>query len=84
MGTPDPARHVATVFLLRHGQTAYNIAGRLRGRADPELTAQGHAQADALGRLFTGIALSRVLASPLQRAVHTAQPLGCKSKWWMR
>ena len=76
MAASDPAPRVTTVFLLRHGQTAYNVAGRLRGRAaGPELTAQGHAQADALGRLFAGVALSRVLASPLQRAVKTAEPL---------
>lgn len=75
MAASDAAQRVLTVFLLRHGQTAYNVAGRLRGRADPQLDEQGRAQADALGRLFAGVALSRVLASPLQRAVETAEPL---------
>lgn len=76
MNTHDLMKQpVITVFLLRHGQTAYNVAGRLRGRADPELNAQGRAQADALGQLFAGVALSRVLASPLQRTIQTAEPL---------
>lgn len=75
MNNHDSRQPVVTVYLLRHGQTAYNVADRLRGRADPQLNEQGRAQADALGQLFTGVTLSRVLASPLQRAIQTAEPL---------
>lgn len=66
---------VGTVFLMRHGQTAYNVADRLRGRADLELNDTGRAQAKALGELLANIPIARVLASPLQRAVHTAEPV---------
>lgn len=65
----------ATVYLMRHGRTAHNVSDRLRGRNDLELDEIGHTQAAALGELFAGVALSRVLASPLQRAVHTAEPM---------
>lgn len=62
-----------TVVLVRHGQTALNAEGRLRGLADPELTPTGieqaHDTADALRRLDVG----RVISSPLLRAVATAQ-----------
>lgn len=61
-----------TVYLLRHGQTKLNAAGRLRGRTDVELDPTGLAQADALGKLFQGVALARVIASPLQRTYQTA------------
>lgn len=68
-------RDVATVYLIRHGRTAHNVSDRLRGRNDLELDDAGRAQAAALGELFSGVSLSRVLASPLKRAVHTAEPV---------
>ena len=63
-----------TVYLARHGQTAFNLDDRLRGRADPALNDTGRAQAQALARVFADIRLTRVVASPLQRAVDTARP----------
>ncbi|HEU4855041.1 MAG TPA: histidine phosphatase family protein [Nitrosospira sp.] len=75
MNTNDPSQRVTTVYLLRHGQTTYNISSRLRGRADLELTATGRVQAEALGQLFAGIVLSRAVSSPLQRALKTAEPV---------
>lgn len=66
--------HVKTVYLMRHGQTAYNVDDRMRGRADLELNDTGRAQAQALAQVLAGIPLARVVASPLQRAVHTAEP----------
>lgn len=66
---------VTTVYLMRHGRTAHNVSDRLRGRNDLELDDVGRSQGEALGELFAEVALSRVLASPLQRAVHTAEPV---------
>jgi broad specificity phosphatase PhoE len=63
------------LYLVRHGQTALNAGGVLRGRLDPPLDAIGRlearAVADAIGR--SGIDL--VVASPLLRAVETATPI---------
>lgn len=68
MTDPAPAR----IVLIRHGRTALNAEGRLRGLADPELDdigiAQAHATAGALGPLNLG----RIVSGPLQRAVRTA------------
>lgn len=75
MTTATQTSRVTTAYVMRHGQTAYNVEDRLRGRADIPLTAKGRAQAEALGRLFTGVALTRVLASPLRRAIETAIPI---------
>lgn len=75
MNGEEQSNRVATVYLMRHGRTAHNVSDRLRGRNDLKLDEIGHAQAAALGELFSGIAISRVLASPLQRAVHTAEPM---------
>lgn len=41
---PDTSR---LILLVRHGRTAFNAEGRLRGLADPELDETGIAQAHA-------------------------------------
>lgn len=46
------------VYLLRHGQTELNAAGRLRGRVDVPLDERGLKQAEALGLLFKGVPLA--------------------------
>ncbi|CAM5214241.1 MULTISPECIES: histidine phosphatase family protein [Alcaligenaceae] len=70
-------QRVTKLYLIRHGQTAYNRDDRLRGHADPELTDLGYEQAEALGRIFAGVMLSRVVSSPLRRALDTARPIAC-------
>lgn len=67
---PDRARYV---LLIRHGRTALNAEGRLRGLADPELDDIGLAEARATADALRGRRLSLVVSSPLQRAVATAQ-----------
>jgi probable phosphoglycerate mutase len=62
----------ATVYLIRHGQTALNAAGALRGLIDVALDDVGQAQAARLGDLFAGVELAAVVSSPLRRARDTA------------
>jgi probable phosphoglycerate mutase len=38
------------IYLVRHGETAWNLIGRRQGRLDSPLTERGIAQAEALGR----------------------------------
>ena len=61
------------IFLLRHGETALNAAGVLRGQLDVALNAVGEAQALALGASFAAVALEKVVSSPLVRALDTAR-----------
>ena len=61
-----------TVFLLRHGRTELNASGRLRGRVDTPLDQVGREQAAALGRLFAGVPIAALAASPLGRTWDTA------------
>ncbi|MCS0499186.1 histidine phosphatase family protein [Protaetiibacter mangrovi] len=65
------------VLLARHGRTALNADGLLRGLADPPLDRRGRAEAaalaDALRAAFGSDAVTAVLASPLQRAQQTAR-----------
>jgi broad specificity phosphatase PhoE len=63
------------VYLARHGQTPLNESGVLRGRADPPLDEAGREQASRLGAVLAPRNPSLVVASPLRRAVQTAQPV---------
>ncbi len=62
----------ARVILVRHGHTALNAAGRLRGLADPPLDDTGIAQARAAAAALRPLGIRRVVSSPLRRAVRTA------------
>jgi broad specificity phosphatase PhoE len=62
------------VYLARHGHTALNESGVLRGLLDPELDETGRRQASLLGQVLGPRHPSLVAASPLRRARETAQP----------
>lgn len=65
------------LVLLRHGQTQLNAEGRLAGRLDVDLTEVGVGQAGAAAGAVLAIGLpTLVVASPLRRAVRTAEALG--------
>jgi glucosyl-3-phosphoglycerate phosphatase len=64
------------VVLLRHGQTDYNVAGRMQGHLDSMLTAVGHEQAAAAAPVIAGLAPDRIISSDLRRAVDTAEVVG--------
>jgi broad specificity phosphatase PhoE len=63
------------VYLARHGQTALNESGALRGLLDPPLNETGWRQAIDLGEALGPRRPSLVAASPLRRARETAQPV---------
>lgn len=65
-----------TLYFLRHGQTASSRDNVFCGSGlNPELTAQGVAMAEAFTAAYRSASWSAVYASPLQRAMTTAQPL---------
>ena len=61
------------LILLRHGQTDYNIDGRMQGHIDSNLTAEGHDQAAAAAPVLAELAPDRVISTDLRRAVDTAE-----------
>lgn len=65
----------AIVFLVRHGRTALNAQGALRGHIDIALDDIGRVEAEALASTFAGCAISTVVTSPLARARQTAGPI---------
>jgi broad specificity phosphatase PhoE len=62
------------LILVRHGQSAANVAGLLSGRGESPLTDDGRSQVAALSTVLTGVA--RLISSPLERARETAAALG--------
>src|SRR5262245_4308179 len=68
-----------TVYYVRHGETDWNVAGRLQGRRNVSLNAQGRAQAGRCGDILRGLfeSIGRnpgdldYVSSPLGRACET-------------
>ena len=61
-----------TLYLVRHGETAFNRDGQGLGRKDVPLTERGLAQAEAVAGRFATVKVTRVLSSPLARALTLA------------
>ena len=59
-----------SIYLVRHGDTAFNADGRLRGLADPDLNAAALGQAKSLASAFASARTSIMVSTPLLRAVH--------------
>lgn len=61
------------LYVVRHGQTSWNVEGRAQGHVDIPLNEEGHGQAAAVGVAFRDIRIDRILSSDLLRAVQTAE-----------
>ena len=72
------------IYLVRHGQTAFNRERRLQGHLDSDLTELGRSQARAMAGLLADlVALDppgqwRLVSSPLGRARATAEIIGAR------
>jgi probable phosphoglycerate mutase len=64
------------VYVARHGETAWSLAGRYTGRTDLPLTPCGERTARRLGERLQGLPFAQVFTSPLQRAARTCALAG--------
>ncbi len=66
---------VTDVLLIRHAQAAYDPGAVAGDLVDPPLTQQGRLQARLLGEALSTTHLAAIFASPLRRALETAQAI---------
>lgn len=59
-------------YFLRHGQTDWNLEGRFQGQSDIPLNATGLKQAQNAAQLLKQYPIDRIISSPLDRAIKTA------------
>jgi broad specificity phosphatase PhoE len=64
--------HINSVYLARHGETAYNHEGRFQGQQQVPLNDTGRAQAAELAERAAGYGFRALWCSPLLRARETA------------
>jgi 2,3-bisphosphoglycerate-dependent phosphoglycerate mutase len=62
---------MATLVLLRHGESQWNLENRFTGWVDVPLTEKGRAEARRAGELLRGIRFDQAYTSVLQRAIET-------------
>ena len=65
-----------TIILWRHGQTEWNVMGRVQGQSDVPLDDVGRKQARQSAARLATLGPTRILTSDLQRAADTAAALG--------
>ena len=67
-----------TFYIVRHGQTNWNILGKTQGHGNSDLTEQGVNQAKELADNIIKYPIDFIYSSDLGRAVQTAEILGEK------
>jgi broad specificity phosphatase PhoE len=65
-----------SIYLARHGETAWSLSGQHTGLTDLPLTERGEQNARALGERLKGLNFVKVFTSPLQRARRTCELAG--------
>ena len=68
-----PVKNLAILYIVRHGQTDWNVVKRVQGQTDIPLNTTGEEQARQIARLFKNIHFDAVFSSDLLRAKRTAE-----------
>ena len=76
---PAADRPRRTFYFLRHGETEFNHAGRFQGRIDVPLNDTGLQQAETAAGRLSALGISRIVASPAQRVLQTAEAVAALS-----
>lgn len=61
------------IIITRHGQTDWNVLGKLQGQTDVELNDVGRKQAEEVGKMIQDENINLIITSPLKRAKETAE-----------
>ena len=66
------------LYIVRHGQTDWNLDGQIQGQNDIPLNNTGRAQASGIADKLSRFNLEYIVSSDLSRAAETAQIIGNK------
>lgn len=61
------------VYVVRHGETDWNVAGRIQGHTQTSLNDRGRLQARQAARLLAGRGIRHIWSSDLNRCIETAE-----------
>ena len=61
------------LYVIRHGQTDWNVAGKCQGMTDIELNSTGIEQAKQASEQIYNYKIDLIICSPLKRARKTAE-----------
>src|ERR1051325_10264843 len=67
------------LIVVRHGETVWNLEGKLQGQMDSPLTPSGLAQSRALAERFSRCPISALYSSDLGRARQTAESIAVRT-----
>jgi len=67
-----------TIYMVRHGETPWNVEGRYQGQLDPPLTEKGRQQAQATAGKLAALDFAAIYSSDLARARQTAEALAAQ------
>jgi broad specificity phosphatase PhoE len=70
----------ALFYIVRHGETEWNVQNRLQGHGDSPLTSRGEEQVRDFARELTDINFDLVFSSDLLRAQRTAEIIAVEKK----
>ena len=60
------------IYLVRHGETDWNLSGKAQGQSDIPLNSTGESQALSISQYFSNIKIESIYSSSVQRALKTA------------
>lgn len=66
---------ITTIYLIRHGTTDWNEAGRYQGSSDIPLNKKGLTEAREVGKKLSEVPFNAIYSSPLIRAKQTAEEI---------
>ena len=64
------------IYLIRHGQTDWNIDHRIQGQLDIPLNKMGKNEAEMCGKQLKSLSIDQIISSDLTRAHETARIIG--------
>lgn len=71
----EQAEKLTTIYIVRHGETDFNVKEIMQGQTDSSLTAKGVLQAKQLAERLKGVNFDAIFSSDLYRAQKTAEIL---------